>query len=96
MLKIYKSWYFFYREWYPIVEYNKYTVVFVSKISESKLAGVEHINEAKIFNGQTNPVILTQEITTTFDCDLYLLYYPFDSQECYIQVSDSLLGFNYK
>ena len=63
--------------------------MFVSKISESKLAGVEHINEAKIFNGQSNPVILTQEITTTFDCDLYLLYYPFDSQECYIQVSDT-------
>ena len=64
--------------------------MFVEKKTEGHAAGLQMINEARIFEGQSNPVLFTQRVVTTFHCDLYLHYYPFDTQNCYVQVSSNL------
>ena len=88
---------FCHSEWYPIVNYDpkSQTTIYLERNTSGTPAGIDLINEAKIFDGRDNPVVLTKTDITSFHCTLTLLYYPFDRQECYIRVCEQF-HFNQK
>ena len=54
----------------------------VSVIKEGQFArsGIEEVDEAEIFEGDENTLMMTQTYTHEFQCKYKLKQYPFDSQ----------------
>ena len=44
------------------------------------LGGLDYVNEAEIFRGWENSLIMNQTYTHTFQCNFQLSHYPFDTQ----------------
>lgn len=44
------------------------------------------VTESYLYNGEENPILLKQEYEMIFSCNFDLVWYPFDTQNCYIQV----------
>jgi len=44
------------------------------------------VTESYLYNGEENPILLKQEYQMIFSCNFDLVWYPFDTQNCYIQV----------
>jgi len=49
--------------------------------------GVDEVDEAEIFEGAENRLTMNQTYTHEFQCEYALQLYPFDSQECKIQMT---------
>ena len=53
---------------------------------ESVPAGLDHLNEARIYKPSENLLKLRASFKLVLKCDYALLYYPFDAQHCFIKV----------
>ena len=56
------------------------TGVSVIKEGQFTRSGVEHVDEAEIFEGDENTLMMTQTYTHEFQCKYKLQQYPFDTQ----------------
>ena len=57
------------------------TTVVVKREQESFMkSGLDYVDEAYIFSGEENSLIMTQTYTHEFRCIYNLMYYPFDTQ----------------
>ena len=51
--------------------------------------GLEIVDEVEIFQGDQNPLVMTQVYTKTFQCQYDFQLYPFDTQTCSIRMDAS-------
>ena len=49
-------------------------------------AGLDHLNEARIYKPSKNLLKLRASFKLVLKCEYKLLYYPFDAQHCFIKV----------
>ena len=59
------------------------TDVSVIKEGDFSRSGVEEVDEAEIFEGDENTLMMAQTYTHEFQCKYKLMQYPFDTQVNY-------------
>ena len=52
-----------------------------------KLTRDNSLNKDELFMGDENPIVYSRFYSMTLNCDFILNNYPFDFQQCYIDVS---------
>ena len=60
--------------------------IFVAKDSKGRVAGPTYLDEAYLYKGSENPLIVRTEYNLKMHCIYDLGYYPFDYQSCEMQV----------
>ena len=55
-------------------------VIVRREVSSGILGGLDYVDEAEIFRGSENGLIMNQTYTHTFQCNFQLSHYPFDTQ----------------
>ena len=55
-------------------------VVVRREVGKGTMSGLESVDEAEIFEGSENSLVMNQTYTHTFQCNFELSYYPFDTQ----------------
>ena len=55
-------------------------VIVRREVSNGILGGLDYVDEAEIFRGSENSLIMNQTYTHTFQCNFQLSHYPFDTQ----------------
>ena len=55
-------------------------VIVRREVSTGILGGLDYVDEAEIFRGSENSLIMNQTYTHTFQCNFQLSHYPFDTQ----------------
>ena len=68
------------------MEWEWVTGVFVVKEGNFTRSEISEVDEAEIFEGEENKLIMTQAYTWEFQCPYKLQKYPFDTQVNMIQV----------
>ena len=76
------------------LKFDALTSVIVQRIGSPKLNSPTNINEAEIYDGGSNPFVYNRSYEMTFECNFDLEKYPFDHQNCHINVSDTFLTVN--
>ena len=62
-------------------------LLIVNKIEDDGLASSpRELDAAEIFLGELNPILYRRTYSTKFDCSFNLRSYPFDTQECIMQL----------
>ena len=61
----------------------------VLKVGEGKLNGNQNTENKLIFNGKENPVQYERFYSLLFQCEFSLHWYPFDTQDCYLDIEPS-------
>ena len=57
------------------------TRVFVRRQQENgTMSGLDSVDETEIFKGSENSLVMNQTYTHTFQCNVELSFYPFDTQ----------------
>ena len=69
------------------VQWEWKTSVVVERNKSGTPAGLESVDETKIFKGEENSLIMFQTYTHYFQCIFDQKKYPFDTQTCYIKMA---------
>ena len=69
------------------VQWEWKTTVVVERNKSGTPAGLESVDETKIFKGEENSLLMFQTYTHDFQCIFDLKKYPFDTQTCYIKMA---------
>ena len=83
--------------WMPVVIFNnnkeserfvldKKTSLVVRKEGEGTGNDNEHLDAAEVYDGSENPFVYNRVYSVELECDFNLRSYPFDTQECFIEL----------
>ena len=61
----------------------------ILKQTEGRVTGPEEIDESIQYEGSENSLVLVKRYQLTHDCPFNLLYYPFDTQLCKLEVKNA-------
>ena len=73
------------------VEFKRFSTLTVKKLSNGSIADLQELHESILYPGSSNPFKLKNSYGLKLSCDFDLSYYPFDTQECWIEVSVSIV-----
>ena len=63
------------------------TEMMIQRNGNGTEAPLTHPNEARVYNSSITKILMRTNHFLTFTCDFDLHYFPFDSQECLVQVT---------
>jgi hypothetical protein len=69
------------------LNFDSLSSVFVQRIGSPTISLPTEVNEDEIFDGEVNPFIYIRTYEMTLECSFDLENYPFDHQNCHIDVS---------
>ena len=69
------------------IENDDFAYLMVKRMKPAMVKDIEIVNEDEYFTGCSNPLVLTRLYDLELQCQFQLLYYPFDYQHCYVNVS---------
>ena len=83
--------------WVPVVIFDNHnkrkrvlidgnTSLVVRKEGNGTYNNLEELERATVFNGEENPFVYERSYSIPLECDFDLRSYPFDTQECFIEL----------
>ena len=78
------------------LEYSPlFSDVMLVRNGEGVSAGLSLLHEAKLYNSCKTEILLKSHQFLRFECQMDLLYFPFDDQKCHVKVKNSLAGYRH-
>jgi len=68
------------------IKNDEMSILFAQRKAKPETKFSFDLNEYQEFKGNSNTIIYENTYIMKFGCELELLYYPFDTQKCYIVV----------
>ena len=79
-----------------IVQYDEKSLMYVSRYGNHTVSPIEEVHNNHLYSGSENELTISRVFATTFSCEFYLSYYPFDIQNCsmdfVLQVCRAIVG----
>lgn len=73
------------------LEYSpKLSDMMLVRNGEGVRAGLSLLHEAKVYNSSKTEILLKTNQFLQFECQMDLLYFPFDNQKCHVKVKNTL------
>ena len=68
------------------IENDDFAYLMVRRSGTALVKEIDVLNEDEYFTGCSNPLVLSRIYDLELQCQFQLLYYPFDYQNCFINV----------
>ena len=64
------------------LQYDEKSLMYVTRYGNHTASPIEHVHNNHLYSGDENEITISRVFATTFSCEFYLSYYPFDIQNC--------------
>ena len=64
------------------MQYDEKSLMYVTRNGNHSVSPIEEVHNNHLYSGSENELTISRVFATTFSCEFYLSYYPFDIQNC--------------
>ena len=64
------------------MQYDEKSFMYVTRHGNHSVSPIEEVHNNHLYSGSENELTISRVFATTFSCEFYLSYYPFDIQNC--------------
>ena len=65
---------------YLPLQYDEKSLMYVTRYGNHTASPIEDVHNNHLYSGNENEITISRVFATTFSCEFYLTYYPFDIQ----------------